>query len=121
LHTEVGELNRHFPLPLVKKGALSAVYFGPDKHLLIDGHNNPGFSGGPVVFSQPNKVPPKYKVAGVISAYRYEWDSVFLEDQETSLRFKYNTGIVIAQDIAHVISIIESNPIGFSLPKNSTN
>ena len=35
------------PLPLVKRAAVSA--FAGDVYLL-DGHNNPGFSGGPVIF-----------------------------------------------------------------------
>jgi len=120
LRGEISELNRQFPLPLVKKGTLSASYFGPDKNLLVDGHNNPGFSGGPVIFSHPNAIPPVYKVAGVISGFQYQWESIFLENEETSLRFKYNTGIVVAHNIQHVIHIIESNPIGFLLSSNAT-
>lgn len=39
------------PLPLVKKAAVSL--FQSDEVFLLDGHNNPGFSGGPVVFTTP--------------------------------------------------------------------
>ncbi|MCP4082303.1 MAG: trypsin-like peptidase domain-containing protein [Planctomycetaceae bacterium] len=35
-------------LPLVKSATVSA--FNVDGRLVLDGHNNPGFSGGPVVF-----------------------------------------------------------------------
>ncbi len=44
--------------------------------LLIDGHNLPGLSGGPVVYAVHGGPPNMLKVAGVISGYRFEWDSV---------------------------------------------
>ena len=49
---EIGELNRHFPMPFVKKAILSCTFSQDDgvQHFYLDGHNNPGFSGGPVVF-----------------------------------------------------------------------
>ena len=38
--------------------------------LLLDGHNNPGFSGGPVLFKDRLKSGDnKYHLIGVISAY----------------------------------------------------
>ena len=50
LANELGELNNYFPVPLVKKGIVSALQFEEARVLLLDGHNNPGFSGGPVVY-----------------------------------------------------------------------
>ena len=68
-----GALNRDFPFPLVKCGWLSAAVFDPVKALWIDGHNNPGFSGGPVIFvpggQRPSAQSP-YRVAGIVSGYR---------------------------------------------------
>ena len=52
--SEIGELNRNFPLPFVKKATFSASTPKLDI-LFLDGHNNPGFSGGPVVFSEVGK------------------------------------------------------------------
>jgi len=62
-------MNRGFPLPLVKKGIVSSMEFWPGtlEYLLLDGHNNPGFSGGPVFYTPPHT--QNYKVAGVISGY----------------------------------------------------
>lgn len=111
LKSEVGELNREFPLPLVKKGIVSAIIFDqPGKYLLIDGHNNPGFSGGPVVF-KPNGN-NDFSVCAVISAYRYNVESTYLNDTPTQLQVKANTGIVIAYTIDNAIDLIKLNPNG---------
>ena len=41
-------LNRSFPLPILKRSIVSAMLFDiPQKLILLDGINNPGFSGGP--------------------------------------------------------------------------
>src|SRR5262249_52050770 len=51
LRTDVPTLNRGFPVPLVKR-ALCAGFYTPGKYevVFLDGVNNGGFSGGPVVF-----------------------------------------------------------------------
>jgi S1-C subfamily serine protease len=111
LKSKVGALNREFPLPLVKKGILSAMFFDvPGKYFLIDGHNNPGFSGGPVVFTNPYT--NEFKVAGIISAYRYELESTYLNDNPTPIQTKTNTGIVIAYTIDNALELIKLNPNG---------
>ncbi|MGQ3685308.1 MAG: S1 family peptidase [Candidatus Loosdrechtia sp.] len=117
LQADVGHLNAQFPLPLVKKACISllALDSGSDKYFLLDGHNNPGFSGGPVVFSPPSS-PRKICVAGVVSSYRFEWEKVFLNGKETPLEIRYNTGIVVAYSIEYAIDLINVNPIGAQLP-----
>jgi hypothetical protein len=111
IKSEVGALNREFPLPLVKKGILSAMFFDqPGKYFLIDGHNNPGFSGGPVVYKVPNT--NDFNVGGIISAYRYELESTFLNDNPTPIQIKTNTGIVIAYNIDNALELIQQNPNG---------
>ncbi|MEK6977238.1 MAG: hypothetical protein AABX40_02405, partial [Candidatus Hydrothermarchaeota archaeon] len=117
LSTDVGpELNADFPLPLVKKAIVSSVVFRDNRleYLLLDGHNNPGFSGGPVYYTPPGK-PQEHRVAGVISGYRYEWEPVYLKQKESSLTYKYNTGIIIAVGIRIVLDIIDTNPTGYEL------
>ena len=47
-----------YPLPFVKKATVSLF---DDKIVFLDGHNNRGFSGGPVVFTEPTK--RQFKVA----------------------------------------------------------
>ena len=119
LTSEIGELNRNFPLPLVKKATMSAMDFNPNLFLL-DGHNNRGFSGGPVVFSEVGKPGAQLSVAGVISGYHSRMEPVYLEDKRTTLEFKYNTGIILAYGIKHAVDLISQNPIGFNLEDKNT-
>ena len=114
--TNVGETNRDFPVPLVKKAIVSAFDTPPRRSFLLDGHNNPGFSGGPVVFSQVEKSSTDLSVAGVISGYQRELESVYMEEQKTPLAYRSNTGIIIAYSIKHAVDLIEQNPVGFQLP-----
>ena len=119
LSSEIENLNRNFPFPLVKKAILSAFESetGP---LLLDGHNNPGFSGGPVIFSEWGKRANEFSVAGVISGYQYNMEPVYLEGKRTPLEFKYNTGIIAAYGIKHAVDLIRQNPIGFNLTGDNT-
>jgi hypothetical protein len=118
LHINIGpDLNRDFPLPLVKKGIVSSLEFSQNHldYILLDGHNNPGFSGGPVVYISPGT--KDLKVAGVISGYRYEWEKVYHQGQATPLMFQQNTGIIIAYCIRHAVELIKVKLIGFLLSK----
>ena len=115
LGSELGQLNRNFPVPFVKKAIVSSFVTGDDgiQFVFLDGHNNPGFSGGPVVFK--NLGESDYNVAGVISGFRYEKEQVYedeSEERERGLFFKYNTGLVISHEIRHAKAVIEANPIG---------
>ena len=110
-------INRAFPLPLVKKGIVSAFSDenGTTKFLL-DAHNNPGFSGGPVVFSRPeDSYTGELKVAAVISGYHSKSEPVYQNNMPTPLTYEYNTGIVIATGIRHAVDLIRDNPVGYKL------
>lgn len=110
------ELNRKFPLPLVKAGIVSGIDFTHPSKFWIDGHNNPGFSGGPVVFiphGQQTSGNAGHKIAGVISGYRLSRQEV--RDNSTGQEIGYvdeNSGIILAYSINHAVDLIESNPIG---------
>lgn len=107
----VGGLNRDFPMPFVKKAILSCMTTEAEVQVLfLDGHNNPGFSGGPVVFKEPHK--NEYKVASVISGYRYTNEPIFAGDEKFPLGYRYNTGIIVSYGIKHAVELIETNPIG---------
>ncbi|MGK9368497.1 hypothetical protein ACSSWA_06320 [Melioribacter sp. Ez-97] len=111
---EHSEINRNFPLPLVKKATLSAILNdGQGNYMLLDGINNPGFSGGPVVFTQPNQ--NRYKIAGVISGYRYVEDSVYDNGVETQYKIRTNIGLIIAYNIEYAIELIQANPNGVKI------
>ena len=54
-------------------------------------------------------------VAGVVSGYRYGWDNVYVDNKETDMFVRYNTGIIMAYSIDHAIELIRANPIGAPL------
>lgn len=114
LFTSVNEINRDFPLPLIKKGIVSGA--GPKfEYWLLDGHNNPGFSGGPVVFRHDSGL-SGLRAMGVISAFHWQKEEIWLDETKRLEYFiKYNTGIMIAYDIRFAVEAIEANPIGYSL------
>lgn len=113
--SDIGTLNRGFPFPLVKAACLSA--FIKDDNgasiILLDGHNNPGFSGGPVVFHEHGQpLSSGLRVMSVVSGYRFAHEPVFLGDAESPAVVRANTGIVITYDIKHAIELIQQNPNG---------
>lgn len=54
------------PVPIVKKAVVSAIDTNIPGAFLLDGHNNPGFSGGPVIIEDSKG---KTQIIGVISGY----------------------------------------------------
>ena len=120
LTNEVGKLNNKFPLPLVKKAIVSAIQFGDVKTLLLDGHNNPGFSGGPVVCRRVEDRQGVLTVIGVVSGYVHTSEPVYDSQSVTALSYKYNTGIISAYAITHAIDLIHVNPIGFKLSSGAS-
>jgi len=112
LFGEAGELNSNYPVPFVKRATVSSVRvseFGPAV-VFLDGHNNPGFSGGPVLFKEQEH--GELKVASVISGYRFASEPVFHGEQELPVTYRYNTGIVISYGIKHAVALANANPIG---------
>ncbi len=83
----------------------------------MDGQNNPGFSGGPVVFSGPSN--KDYKVAGVISGYRVVHEPIYQGEKKLDLTYEYNTGIILAYGIKHAVDLIKENPVGVPLPEEN--
>ena len=103
------KMNNGFPLPLVKKAAVSAISL-KDRPILLDGHNNRGFSGGPVARRGTKE---EQTVIGIVSGYPAEIQKVHDENgNETSYTYEMNTGIIYIYDIKHALNIIEENPIG---------
>jgi hypothetical protein len=107
---DIGAINRGLPLPFVRKAVLSCMEFDPIKRLYLDGHNNRGFSGGPVVFKP--QASQEFKLAGIVSGYRYAEEPIY--QGETSLPFsvRENTGIVLAYGIGYAVDLARANPIG---------
>lgn len=120
-----------FPIKIafVKKGILSAIDSKEESGniLYIDGHNNLGFSGGPVIFANYYKK-DRLQIAGVISGYKNQPIQVYeveVKDEESKtgqeekkiIRYvRENTGIVISYDIGEILESINKNPIGPMIP-----
>ena len=77
LANEMGKANNYFPIPLVKKAIVSAMQFGDVRKLLLDGHNNPGFSGGPVLYQSATDRDGSMTVIGVVSGYLQTSEPVY--------------------------------------------
>lgn len=109
---DAGEINDGFPMPLVKRAIVSALPPRPEP-LLLDGHNNPGFSGGPVVRRWREGV---QAVVGVVSAFSSENPKVIDEAGNPGpYSYSVNTGIVHAFNSLEVKEIIAAHPIGIAL------
>lgn len=103
-------------IPFLKSGIVSALDDrDSDANILyLDGHNNVGFSGGPVVFWHPESA--SFRVAGVVRGYRNEALPVLkkkkLDDPEAQayndLYTRANSGIVIGYDIRHIVEAIRT-------------
>jgi len=102
--------NNGFPLPFVKKAVVSSMVTDTSgaTQIFLDGHNNPGFSGGPVVIvdlvesnvSKENKM----RIVGVISAYVV--DPKEIRTPFGDLVIRENSGIVISYSFEHVFEIL---------------
>ena len=110
-------LNRDFPMPFIKKAIVSAVCPpspGVQDVLFLDGHNNPGFSGGPVVFVDANT--GAQKICGVVSGYRIQPENVFVGEERVEAYVQANSGLMICEQIMRVDEVIAKNPIGLLKP-----
>lgn len=120
LKSEAGEINRLFPLPLVKKGCLASLPFplgleDVGRYMWIDGNNNPGFSGGPVIFKASGD--NNFRVCGVVHGYMTALSEVEeIESGTTKQVVRNNTGIMKVYDIGCATNLIKDNPIGVVIP-----
>lgn len=96
-----GELNNRFPFPFVKAALISCIDF--EKHglttLFLDGHNNKGFSGGPVVYMDSG-IP---RVIGTVSGYLTE-NPIHPETLDDMRDFGTNAGIIEAFWVKDILS-----------------
>lgn len=119
LYTYFRKLAEKHPVPLIKHGYVSAkvgcdsMYPGadPDKSLiLLDGMNNPGFSGGPVVGPDLDTPGHPLKLIGVVSGFRIDPLRVKVNGQDAaSASVAANSGIVLVVPIEEVTALIEAD------------
>jgi len=103
------QLNRGFPLPFVKHGIIAATAGGEGEPFMVDGINNPGFSGGPIVIGGDRPI-----VIGVGSGYQAVTEPVYRQRQAVpDLSVQSNTGLLVGYDLEYAVRAIETNPIGY--------
>lgn len=98
-----------FSSPFVRTAFLSGIYLHEGRELMmLDGFNNPGYSGGPIYARADNGTP---SLAGIISGYRieeksksivYELSSDGMEKRSDSLFVKINSGMIHAVAIGRI-------------------
>jgi hypothetical protein len=127
----------------VKKATVAQFDSMPERkmqRILLDGYNNPGFSGSPLVFYDWNQSGLPLKVAGVIVSFESSLSPVMekimihenqitpadraenrvlrADDgqvyrlQDTGQLVRLNTGIATAWDIGSAVDLIRKHPIG---------
>jgi hypothetical protein len=113
-YAEVGELNRGLPLPFVKRAIVACMESAPVPRLHLDGHNNAGFSGGPVVFTKPGS--HEFSLAAIVSGYRFNEEPIYQDGTALPLRYRENTGLILAYPIHFAVELARANPIGAKHP-----
>lgn len=113
-------LHRDQPIPLVKHAVLSGEVQLPSGRdvLLLDGHNNEGFSGGPVA-GKPGGI-GKTQAIGVVSGYRGVPTHVRDAAGNEIGRFLANTGLMLVEPIDEVLVGARALGDGFELETRPT-
>jgi hypothetical protein len=85
---------------------------------LLDGLNNPGFSGGPAIsrdYNDPNRA---FKVGAIISGFRGEVTPVSVNGQNAAgASVTTNTGIIFAVTHERVLALVKADKARNVVPK----
>jgi Trypsin-like peptidase domain len=141
IHSTAPALNGGYPVAFVKKAIMSGeVMENGASVILLDGYNNPGFSGGPLLYRDLDRTAPVFKVAGVVKGFRAELTPIYKKEEiapdqvtrddiaqeriihaadgrtlrlsDTGEVMKLNTDILIGYNISYALDLIRKNPIG---------
>lgn len=108
-------LGSHFSngknIPFIKRGTMSAIDAGNKEAVVfyIDGFNNSGFSGGPIVYWDFQA--HKYRILGVVQGYRSDTAKALINGQQVDTNLLVNSGILVGYSIEHAIQAIEQNEV----------
>jgi hypothetical protein len=109
--------------PFVKRCTISGRIASPETAVwVLDGINNDGFSGGPVVFRSGTD----QRIFAVVSGYRLDAADVKQVDNPNGAaahpkEFVFvNSGFIVAYDLQCVLDAIKKNPIGPLRPDKSS-
>jgi S1-C subfamily serine protease len=95
--------------PFIKRGTMSALDGSNQDAIVyyIDGFNNPGFSGGPILYWSFSK--HAYKILGVVKGFRPEAAQMVVNGRPVDTAVMVNSGILIAYHIKHAVDAMEAD------------
>jgi hypothetical protein len=93
--------------PFIKHGIFSAVDGSNEDAVIwyLDGVNNEGFSGGPVVFWDFNK--HDYEILAVVAGYKEDNARIVVNGEQVKTALLVNSGIVVTYSVNHAIDAID--------------
>jgi len=96
-------------LPFMKRGSMSAVDASNPEAVVyyIDGFNNPGFSGGSVLYWE--FATRTYKILAVVKGYRLDTARAVINGKQVETNVLVNSGILVSYSIQHALDAIEKN------------
>jgi S1-C subfamily serine protease len=101
------EANGGYPIAFVRRATFAAGLRDSKGYLLLmlDGHCNPGFSGGPIVFRPQGSTDPRapFVIGGVIAGYESVPSPVQIPGGTTQMNVLTNTGLVRGFAIDHAV------------------
>lgn len=105
IHTK---LANNYEAPFIKRGTVSAIDSSDPNSIVIyiDGFNNRGFSGGPIIFWGFSL--HDYRILSVVSGYRNAQAEADVNGQRVDTNILVNSGILVSYSIDHAIQAIES-------------
>lgn len=98
-----------FRAPFIKRGTMSAIVGTRLDAVMfyIDGFNNEGFSGGPILyFDFTDHV---YRIIGVVKGYRFDQAKIPVNGKPVDTNILTNSGILIGYSIQHAIEAIDKD------------
>lgn len=99
-------INNNFPIPFIKAGLISGLNLEREGLITIflDGHNNKGFSGGPVVWVNPQDR-KEIQIIGTVSSYLTE-SPIHTQTLDDIKDYGTNAGIIETFWIKNILNLI---------------
>jgi hypothetical protein len=94
--------NEKLTFPLLKKAVISGALLENERKgigFYLDGHNNPGFSGGPCL---KRLIDGTWKLFAVVSSYVPQQNMLYDKDGNAKMIISENSGIFVAHSIVHM-------------------
>lgn len=99
--------SKTWTVPAIKSGTISSIDVStPDAPILhIDGPNDPGFFGGPILCWEPNN--HAFRILGVIQGYENVSDSPRIKSREANRNASVSNGFLIGYTVDYAMNAIK--------------